>query len=152
MPTAQTGSTETSSAARAGCMHSGAMTVAPSAAAPPIANCRPVLAAGSVAASEASGQDGAGDGGVRGEPAHPDELGRPLVDGRTGERAGQADDAETVRDAELAGPGQHAHPERREQQSAPGPKGHVGHVTHLVHPIATGAPRGARARRIGGST
>ncbi len=46
MPTAQTGSTEISSAARAGCMQSGAMTVAPSAAAPPTANCRPVLVAG----------------------------------------------------------------------------------------------------------
>ena len=44
MPTAQTGSIETSSAARAGCMQSGATTVAPSAAAPATASRRPVPA------------------------------------------------------------------------------------------------------------
>lgn len=44
MPTANTGSTEISSAARAGCMHSGATAVAPSAAAAPTARCRPVVA------------------------------------------------------------------------------------------------------------
>ena len=82
-----------------------------------------------VPAGEAFGEDGSGDRRDRGEPADPGELGGPPVDRAVDERAVEAYDAEAVRDAELAGPGQHAHPERREQQSAPRPKGHVGHVT-----------------------
>ncbi len=42
MATAQTGSTEMSSAPRAGCMHNGATTVAPRAALPATASCRSV--------------------------------------------------------------------------------------------------------------
>ena len=82
MPTAQTGSTEISSAARAGCMQSGATTVAPSAAAAAEGDQLSADGGGQpVAAGETLGEDGAGHGGVRREPAHPDELGRPLVDG-----------------------------------------------------------------------
>ena len=82
-----------------------------------------------VAAGEALGEDGSGDRGDHGEPAHPDELGGPPVHRGVDERAVEADDSEAVRDAQLAGPGQYAHAERREQQPAPRPKGHVRHVT-----------------------